>query len=665
MLTETPQKDTLSPALSPAKQFMKLLESKRRVQILVILLVAALWCLPCLFKGLPPSTNAPTHLKYQHHFSQQFWSGEIYPRWLAEENLGYGSPVFLVQYPLPYYVTALLRPLKAFPVANRESRELGVFCFLALAAAGLAAWLWLSRFTRPLAATLGAVVYISLSFILQDGIYARGAIGELCTFIWMPLAFYFCESLHKDLVAVFPLAGVFALLLVSNLLASLLFTPVLVIYAVWSSRWTQQPFFVRALPVLAAEFLGAGIAGVYLFPLLAYRRLFDVHQMEMILPGYQLGWYFLHLTSTNLANRIIPVSMAGAALFAGVLGWYLLRAKATRRPRLVMGSLLVLSLLSMVPNLGLAVARTSGFALQTLPAGDFAASMLLSLFFTAALGFLAFCRATGDTESGRESVLFFLVTASFFFMLPFSAPIWKALPGSSVVQFPFRLGGVLTVAVIGLVALAFDSCLRQPIAYRGGGPSRLVIALATLGTVAGGFLTWRTDKAFRHPKMTEFDATRDIDPMYRAYVPLPQLFAFAKILGTAPDSYAFENAIPAAPLQPKVLQGNCDIRVNRESARQFFVAADCKSETHLRMDLLYSPLWRITPSGAASQSLSLSSTADGLTEVALRPGKQDFRLRFDLGPSARWGSLLSGVSLLLTLIGFAYFSRRPPRVLPG
>src|ERR1700733_4611987 len=113
----------IRPAESSQSRVLPLpLASKPGVQILLIVLAAALLSFPCLVYGLPPGTNAATHVKYQHHFSQQFWNAEHYPRWLADENKGYGSPIFLVQYPLPYFVTALLRPITSFPPANRESR---------------------------------------------------------------------------------------------------------------------------------------------------------------------------------------------------------------------------------------------------------------------------------------------------------------------------------------------------------------------------------------------------------------------------------------------------------------------------------------------------------------------------------------------------------------
>ena len=143
------------------------------VQNLIIVAVAALLWLPCLAKGLPPNGDAYLHATYSSQFSRQFWSGEIYPRWMMTANKGYGSPIFLIQYPLPYWGTALLRPLVRFAsTRNQETRELGIFCFLVLAAAGLNARFWLQRNHTPLAATAGAIVYVSLPHHLEFDNYS-------------------------------------------------------------------------------------------------------------------------------------------------------------------------------------------------------------------------------------------------------------------------------------------------------------------------------------------------------------------------------------------------------------------------------------------------------------------------------------------------------------
>jgi hypothetical protein len=99
-------------------RFFALLSTKSSIQNLTILLIAALICFPCFFRGIPGGYDSRTHVNYQNQFSRQFWSGDIYPRWLAEANKGYGSPIFVIQYPLPYFLTALIRAAKLESLAS-------------------------------------------------------------------------------------------------------------------------------------------------------------------------------------------------------------------------------------------------------------------------------------------------------------------------------------------------------------------------------------------------------------------------------------------------------------------------------------------------------------------------------------------------------------------
>ena len=656
MPSKLAKKDISSVDLLQPGRFCVLIGSKPGLQLLVILVAAVLLCLPCLFYGLPPGTNATTHVKYQYHFSRQFWNGESYPRWLAEENKGYGSPIFLVQYPLPYFATALLRSVTSFPSESRETRELGLFACLALAAAGLAAWFWLRKFTSPLAATLAAAIYMSLPYIVDNGVYARVALGELCTFVWMPMAFCVCESMYLRRRAVFVLGGVFALLVLSNLLAAVLFAPVLTVYAILCGKRTEPSLYRRVLLVFVAQLLGAGMAGAYLVPALAYRKIFDLHQMEGVLPGYQFGLYFLNLTSSDLGRRVI-LAVGGAVLLAGVAAWYIWHAVADFRLRLCMALALILGTLVLIPNLGLTIVRLSGFALRPAPASDFAATTLLGTLFTVALGFLAYCRVASSGVELRTTLLLWIAGVSFFFMLPFSAPIWKAIPGSAAIQFPFRLGGILCVAVAGLVSVAFDDGLRDP-TRSGGRPSRLVITGAAIAAIAGGFWTSRTDQAFLHPRITKFDVTQDVDPMYRAYVPLPYLTAFARALGTTPDGYHVEPTPGDGTLRARLINGDCDLDLKRQSPRELFVSSDCTGEARVRIGQLYSPLWKVVTGPEGRPNPEGGVSPEGLMELTLTPGKQQLRLFFDIGSPERWGTILSGVSLFAGLIGLVYFRGR-------
>jgi hypothetical protein len=639
--------------------FFAWLDAHRWAQVALILLAAALLCLPCLFHGLPPGTNAPTHVKYYHHFSAQFWGGEIYPRWLADENKGYGSPIFIAQYPLPYFLTALLRPFTSFPSDTRDARELGLFIYLAVAAAGLAARYWTGKFTRPLTATLAGIVYMALPYVLQDGVYGRDAIGELSTFVWIPLALSLSEAIDQW-AAVCALSGVFALSLTSNFLSTAVFVPFLTGYAIFYGQRTGLSRLARAYRVCLAQSLGVGIAGLYVLPLLAYRHLFNLHQNEAVLPAYQFALYFLQITSRDFQAHPVAAGVAEGVLLAAVTCWYIWHVRGDVRIRIGMALVLGLGTLTLIPNLGPTLLGLSGFRLRPAPPDTFTATMCLGFFFSAALALLAYCRIAAGQPTHRTQLLLCVAALTFFLMLPFSAPIWRALPGSSAVQFPFRLGGVMSIAVAALVAIALDATTERGDSLRYT-PSRLMIVVAAGCAVAGGFLTWRTDREFRHPTTTVFDVAGDVDPMYRAYVPFEHLFAFAESIGTTPRGYDVQPMPGDGTLRFGLTGGDCDLTVRREAPRLLHVSSDCKGEAHLRIGQLYSPLWRVSPVQGSSPGSILNASADGILEMGLPRGKQDVQLKFDLGAAERWGAVLSGASLVLMLLGFVRFrgTRQP------
>jgi hypothetical protein len=214
---------TLRPSIADVSRMFPV--SPALLQSMVIMFVAATLCAPCLLVGIPiGGYDSSTHVMYQHAFSRQFWNGDLYPRWLADVNKGYGSPIFLVQYPLPYFITALLRPITSFsPTATREGHELGVYCFLVLAAAGLAARAWFRNRCSPVASTVAAVAYISLPYILAVTLYARLGLGELTAFAWMPLVLALCERAQQSRFWVLSAIGI--------------------VFALWCCRTCLPPFY--------------------------------------------------------------------------------------------------------------------------------------------------------------------------------------------------------------------------------------------------------------------------------------------------------------------------------------------------------------------------------------------------------------------------------------
>lgn len=643
----------MTPAQPTAHRFPIFPFPPALAQSVLIVLVAALLCLPCLLVGIPPGYDADYHTAYQYHFSRQFWSGDLYPRWLTGANRGYGSPAFLIQYPLPYFVTALLRPVTSFtPDATREARELGVLCFLVLAAAGLAARAWFRHRCHPWAATIAALVYISLPYILGQALYLRTGLGELCALVWIPVALALCDTIQPRFVSVSALAVAFALLLFTHLTSAVLFLPFLFGYALVSSPSASLTLAKRLGSLLLALTLGIGIAAVYVLPLVAYRHLFDLHAMQALMPSFELGRWFSYVTSSSMARRFVVPAMIGTTAVAFGVALYIWRAGGSRVSRVGMITTLALGLAVLIPDLGPWLIRASAWRVSSFDtAGDFSARMLFTGILTTALGFLAY-GSSSKVVTRREHVLLAVVCGAFVLMLPWSAPLWKASEGLASIQFPFRFGGIHTVAVAGLFAVAMDACLQHRRRWKDR-RSLVVLSLAALAVIGAGSFTWRVPERFRSPSTADLAMARNVDNIFRMYVSPAHVPRLAKKLGAAPDS--FEVALtPVEDVVRAECLGDGVANVVRVGPRVLRVSTQCGAEARVQVGQLYSPLWRSISPTRSSDHLSLGTSAEGLMEVTVRPGQHDFELVFDGGWPERVGIIVTLVSLVTAVGGPAF-----------
>ena len=279
--------------------------------------------------------------------------------------------------------------------------------------------------------------------------------------------------------------------------------------------------------------------------------------------------------------------------------------------------------------------------------------MFFISLFTMALGLLAYCRLAAADTDRRERVLLLVSCGAFVLMLPWSAAIWKAIPELAVIQFPWRLCGILTVTVAGLFAIAMDDCLRN----RVGGerkPSPIVMSVVALAVIGGGGLIWRVDTGLRTLDTPGVDVTRNVDPSYPTYVPPASLAGFAKSIGTSPNSWDVARTSVEVGVRAEFAEGQGTVSVIRIAPRKLLVSAQCQGAARVRIGQLYFPLWRIVPVTQFPRAEALSSSSEGLIEVSLASGRHDFELVFDGGWPERCGSIVTLVSVLLVVGGSAF-----------
>ncbi|MFN2596101.1 MAG: 6-pyruvoyl-tetrahydropterin synthase-related protein [Pyrinomonadaceae bacterium] len=268
--------------------------------------------LPLWLYGLPLVGDSVLLVSWHERFAAPLFAGELYPRWLSQMSAGLGSPAFFFYAPAPFYFSALLRAL--LPFGSDAPRTLGVAYALALTASGLTAYAWLRRLCGSRAATAGACLYLLAPYHAAVDLYTREAYAELCAFVWIPLVLLFAERIKTCPRA--GLAGLsisYALVALTHLPATLIFSPVPVAYAYFT---TGRDGRARAtLRVACAMALGAGLASVYLIPALTTQA--NASLTDMLPHLYYERWATFTRTSLGeLYGRIFWGELSSACLVA-------------------------------------------------------------------------------------------------------------------------------------------------------------------------------------------------------------------------------------------------------------------------------------------------------------------------------------------------------------
>lgn len=222
--------------------------------------------LPMILDGVPPGHDDQFHIRWVHHFTTQFWQGDLYPRWLDDDYNGYGGPIFYFYPPLGYFVAAFLPPAPLIDIP--ADLRLVVAATVARGLAGWFCYLWLGRIVPWRFAVLGALVYVSLPYHLVVDLYLRTAYAELWAFVWLPLILYFSDRLtDRPRGASIGLALSYCALVLSHIGIALITPFVPVLYLVVMRGFAPSPLLAAA----GGLALGVLLASVYLLPALLLR----------------------------------------------------------------------------------------------------------------------------------------------------------------------------------------------------------------------------------------------------------------------------------------------------------------------------------------------------------------------------------------------------------
>ncbi len=285
--------------------------------------------LPVLFFGAPfQGDDAITHAGWYIHFSEQFWSGDNYPRWLIGMNGGLGSPVFFYYPPVPYFLTSLLKPF--FSNDPFGWYQLGVSASVATISSGLFSYLWLKQLVNERSALIASILYMTGPYHLASDLYIRFAFAEYWALVWLPLILYFTHKiLDGNRLAIIGFGISYAVLIMTHLPTTLIFSLIPVSYAfIFRSDHRARTLGKISISMV----LGIGLSAIYLYPAIMMQKYVFLDRMGIGYFSYE-NWLFFSNFSLWTEDKLIILLLLFDLLAIAVCAFLISRTSPDRGSR--------------------------------------------------------------------------------------------------------------------------------------------------------------------------------------------------------------------------------------------------------------------------------------------------------------------------------------------
>jgi hypothetical protein len=262
---------------------------------LLFLLSAALMSKQLMVPGYYSviTNDTITYTRWARDFAEALKEGVAYPRWMANDFWGYGSPAFISYSPLSFYLAAVL-----FQFTGSMAEAMSIAKFLAYFLAGTGLFFLAAEFYPKRIAFLAAAGYLLYPFNLLQ-IYLFGSFAAVVSLGWycpilLSISRYYSRREFRHLMhAGLCYGGLCLTYLINAYILAFVMASFIVIKSVRSRR------FIDLLPFPAVVMTGCLLAAAYLLPLLAERSLLHVDSF-ISGPGHSYSKFFLLPKLTDL-----------------------------------------------------------------------------------------------------------------------------------------------------------------------------------------------------------------------------------------------------------------------------------------------------------------------------------------------------------------------------
>lgn len=212
---------------------------------------------PILGDKFYSSHDGIAHVARFAAYFKAFSDGQIPPRWAADLNSGYGSPLFIFFYPLPGYLASFIH------IFNIEFETIfKIIVSLSFFLAPVSLFIWLESKVKSEVAFAASIIYLVVPYRILDTL-VRGDVAELLSFVFVPLVFLAIDKAqeNKNLTSIILGGIVYGFLILSHNAIAFIFAPVLFFYAIIFAKNRED--LSRSLLIF---FLGLLLSFFFWFP---------------------------------------------------------------------------------------------------------------------------------------------------------------------------------------------------------------------------------------------------------------------------------------------------------------------------------------------------------------------------------------------------------------
>ena len=281
---------------------------------LLLVFFSILTLLPIIVIGIYNGADLPQHIQFADTFERSVASGDFYPSWAADENLGYGSLGVRFYPPLTSFIFGSVH----FVMGDWHTAIWITLLFFTLLGS-FGSYLWAKEVVLSSKAIWAGVAFTLMPYHLHE-IYNASMYAEFAGYCVIPFSFLFITRICRDgnLQNVLGLAISYAVLVLTHLPSTVFGSPMLCLYGIVLLFQTKNSLNFIKLSLAVA--FGLSASSIYWVKMVSEMEYMRNAKFSSFSEHFNYKNQFL-LDVFNFSNyELIYFTLIGFSLFALVLG---------------------------------------------------------------------------------------------------------------------------------------------------------------------------------------------------------------------------------------------------------------------------------------------------------------------------------------------------------